>query len=258
MDTEPYTASYSKSYSNRHTSVPLPPVKPRRATSRLRREQVYRDLRQRILMGEFPTRMRLAEERLAALLEVSRTPIREALVRLHADRLLRHDPDGGYYVAEPDLAGLRDLYELRIALELHGLQRAHEESVTHDTAILEPLRDLWQALREDPPAPDAQFVEVDEGFHVALNHAAGNRVLTEMLETVNARIRPVRMYDFLTPDRIEETIEQHLDIVEAVLAGDVELAVKELRRHVGVSLEVVERRAAHAITQMVVHGGGRP
>jgi len=83
-------------------------------------------------------------------------------------------------------------------------------------------------------------------------------VLTEMLETINARIRPVRMYDFLTPGRIEETIEQHLDIVEAVLVGDVELAVKELRRHVGVSLEVVERRAARAITQMVVHGGGRP
>jgi len=64
MDSEPYTASYSESYSqsysDRHTSVPLPPVKPRRTNGPLRREQVYRDLRQRILMGEFPTRMRLA------------------------------------------------------------------------------------------------------------------------------------------------------------------------------------------------------
>jgi DNA-binding GntR family transcriptional regulator len=223
----------------------------------LRREQVYRELRTRILAGEFPTRLRLAEERLAALLGVSRTPIREALVRLHADGLLRHDPDGGFHVAEPDLLHLRDLYELRIGLELLGLNRSTlDATVRHDATLLEPLRDAWRALRAAPPAPDPAFVEVDEAFHVTMSRAAGNGVLTDMLCAINARIRPVRMYDFLTADRIEQTIAQHLDIVEAVLAGDIVLAVTELRRHVGVSLEVVERRAARAITQMLVYGGG--
>src|SRR5689334_20667887 len=81
----------------------------------LRREEVYGELRRRILMGEFPTRTRLAEERIAALLGVSRTPVREALVRLLTDRLVSHDPERGYFVAEPDLLGLRDLYEVRVA-----------------------------------------------------------------------------------------------------------------------------------------------
>lgn len=252
MDAGPYTASDPV---RPDTPGPLPPAS--RRTGILRREQVYRDLRARVLAGEFPARLRLAEERLAALLDVSRTPIREALVRLHADGLVRHDPDGGYHVAEPDLIHLRDLYEVRIGLELQGLTRSTLDArVRHDPALLEPLRDAWRALREAPPPPDPAFVEVDEGFHLTVSQAAGNGVLTEMLRTVNARIRPVRMYDFLTADRIFQTIAQHLDIVEAVLAGDIELAVTELRRHVGISLEVVERRAARAITQMLVYGGG--
>src|SRR5882757_605565 len=249
MDTGLYTA--------RDTAAAAPAPAPRTGGV-LRREAVYHELRARVLAGEFPVRTRLAEERLAALVGVSRTPVREALVRLHADGLLVHDPDGGYHVALPDLGGLRDLYELRIALELHGLTRAVQEShVHHDAALLEPLRDHWRILRDDPPAPDPAFVELDEDFHLTLNRAAGNGALTETLAGINARIRSVRMYDFLTVDRIQRTISEHLDVVDAVLADDIPRAVTEMRRHVGISLEVVEKRAARAITQMLVHRGGR-
>ncbi|MFN8076588.1 MAG: GntR family transcriptional regulator [Kineosporiaceae bacterium] len=238
------------------TSRPARAGRDRRANNASRREQVYGELRRRILVAEFPARTRLAEERLAALLEVSRTPVREALVRLHADRLLRRHPDGGYEVAEPDLADLRDLYELRVTLEVRGLTRALEGR-KHDLSQLEPLRDHWRRLRADTPDPDSRFVEEDEAFHTTLNRASGNLALTETLTGVNARIRPVRMYDFLTSDRIEETISQHLEIVEAVLAEDIPEALQALRRHVGVSLEVVERRAEHAITQMALMRGRR-
>lgn len=224
----------------------------------LRRDEVYQALRSRVLGGELPTRTRLREERLAADLGVSRTPVREALVRLHSDRLVTRHPDGGYQVSEPDLASLRDLYEVRISLELRGLTRTLETDTRHDIGILEPLRDHWRRLRTDPPEPDPRFVEVDESFHVALSRSAGNEILTDLLETVNARIRGVRLYDFLSQDRIDLTIAQHLGIVEAVLAGDVPEAVTLMRRHVGVSMEVVERRAARAITAMALHRGGRP
>jgi DNA-binding GntR family transcriptional regulator len=210
-----------------------------------------------VLLGVFPTRERLAEERVAEMLGVSRTPVREALVRLHAEGLLRRYADGGYFVAEPDLADLRDLYELRIALELRGLTRALEGFGSHDLAVLEPLRDRWRALRADQPAPDPAFVELDESFHLAMSRSSGNAVLADTLETVNARIRPIRMHDFLTEDRIALTISQHLGIVEAVLADDVASAVDLMRHHVGESMEVVERRAARAITQMILGRGRR-
>lgn len=217
-----------------------------------RRELVRERLTRMVLTGALPAKERLREEGLAQALGVSRTPVREALARLHAERLLDRYADGGYYVAELDLDGLRDLYELRITLELRGLSRALEGFAPPDPAVLEPLRDRWRALQGDLPAPDPTFVEVDESFHVALSRASGNHALADTLETVNHRIRPVRMHDFLTADRIEATVAEHLGIVEAVLAGDVPTAVERMRAHVGESMAVVERRAARAITHMAL------
>jgi DNA-binding GntR family transcriptional regulator len=206
--------------------------------------------------GEFPLRARLIEERLAAELGVSRTPVREAMRRLVADGLVVRAEDG-LYVAIPDLVGLRDLYEVRVALELRGVTRALESpAYRHDPRILEPLRDEWRDLWNDRPEPSADFVVMDEDFHVVLSRAAGNQVLTQMLESINARIRPVRMYDYLTDERIERTISQHLGIVEAVLADQINDAVAKLSLHVGESMDVVEKRAARTLTQMTLARGG--
>jgi DNA-binding GntR family transcriptional regulator len=247
MDTEPYTTPDTGSDAPLDATAPLP---------RLRRDQVYQELRRRIMLGEFALNSRLVEERLAALLGVSRTPIREALVRLLADGQLTR-VDGGYFVAMPDFTDLRDLYDLRITLELRGLHRAIEsDAVTHKVSLLEPLRDHWRSMWDDRPDPAPEFVTVDEDFHVTLLRSAGNSVMAQTLESVNARIRPVRMYDFLTEARIELTIKQHLEVVENVLGGRLDDAVGALRAHVGESMEEVERRVARAITHMTLHRGG--
>ena len=201
------------------------------------------------MLGEIPTGQRLAEEHIAEQLDVSRTPVREALVRLHADRLLKRFSDGGYYVAEVDLFDLRDLYELRLTLELRGITRALEVGIEHDRDALLELQEEWEAIQSDQPEPDGSFIELDESFHLALLRSSGNLALAEMLETINVRIRPVRTYDFLTEDRIESSIGEHLGIVAALLAGDIPLAADRLREHIGASLDVVEERAAAAMRQ---------
>lgn len=222
-----------------------------------RGEQVYGELKQLLMAGEFPLQVRLAEERVATRLGVSRTPVREALVRLLADGLVvRHD--GSYYAALPNLVQFRNLYELRIVLEQRGLVRAAESAcVTHDLALLEPLRDAWRALAEDLPEPSPEFVLMDEDFHVTLLASSGSDVLADTLRSINARIRSVRMYDFITEDRIDCTVREHLEVVESVLASRLDEALAALRRHVGISMEVVERRAARAISQMAVGGPTR-
>ncbi|ONK10248.1 GntR family transcriptional regulator [Streptomyces sp. MP131-18] len=236
-----------------YTPPSTPP--PASAVRRNRREATYAELRRLLLMGEFGARTRLVEVQLGRRLGVSRTPVREALVRLVADGLVERHADG-YYAARPDLAELRDLYELRITLELRGIARALESAaVRHDAALLEPLRDHWRALREDMPEPDPGFVLQDEDFHHTLLRSSGNPRLTETLESVTIRIRPVRMYDYLTADRIERTVVEHLEIVEHVLADRLPEALGALRRHVGESLDVVAERAARAISQMALHGG---
>lgn len=246
MDAELYTGSDT---GPSPASYPAP-----RTDAKLRREQVYGELRSMVMSGVFPFGQRLGEERIAEHLQVSRTPVREALVRLHADRLVHRYADGGFYVATPDLVDLRDLYELRLTLELRGLARSAEsEHYRHDLGIIEPLRDRWRAIQDSPPDPDPSFVELDESFHVALSRSAGNLAITDTLETINARIRPVRMYDFLTEDRISLSIAEHLEILEAVLIGDMPLAEHRLRHHIGASMDIVERRATRAMTNMLLN-----
>lgn len=218
------------------------------------REVVYHRLRDEILNGRVSPRERLTEPKLSKAFEVSRTPVREALSRLLSDGLVERT-DFGYAVVVPSLADLRDLYELRIALELRGIARAIENpQVRHDEVLLRAELERWQELRDDVPDPDASFVVVDEGFHQTLSRASGNGQLTGALVTVNQKIRAVRMHDFVEEERITATIEEHLAILGLVLARELPDALTALHKHVGESLEVVMERASTAMARMAVAG----
>jgi DNA-binding GntR family transcriptional regulator len=233
----------------------------------LRRDHAYDALKTRLLLGEFPLHRRLAEERLAALLGVSRTPVREALLRLAVEGLVERLPEGGWCPTAPDVAVVHDLYEIRLGLELMALRRpatafGPRRPATafgpraHDPAVLEPLRDDWRELAQLEPEPDPGFVLLDEDFHVRLAAASGNQALADLLGSVNERIRTVRMHDFLTAERVRRTVAQHLEIVESVLAGDLPLAVDRLGSHLGESMAVVEDRATSALARMASGKGG--
>jgi len=224
----------------------------------LRRDHAYERLKTALLVGDYPLNRRLAEERVAATLGVSRTPVREALLRLDAEGLVRRSPEGGWYPTAPDVSMVHDLYEVRLVLELQGLRRPLQggRATAHDAGVLEPLRDEWLGLARDMPAPDPEFVFRDEDFHVRLAAASGNPTLADLLRMVNERIRMVRMHDFLTEERVGRTIAQHLEIVEAVLAGDLMLAVARFGVHLGESMAVVEERASRALARMVTGQGG--
>lgn len=221
------------------------------------RARAYDELKTALLVGDFPLNLRLGEERLAAQLGVSRTPVREALLRLHAEGLVGPHPEGGFCPVAPDVASVHDLYEVRVILELQALRRpARDAGSIHDRAVLEPLRDEWRMLASAIPAPDPGFVTLDEDFHVRLAESAGNPSLADLLRTVNERIRVVRMHDFLTTDRISRTVDQHLGILEAVLVDDLVLAEARFQAHLDESIAVVEQRTTQALARMASGKGG--
>ena len=220
-----------------------------------RSESAYRVLKRRLLVGEFLFGHRLGEERLAAKLEVSRTPVREALARLHAEGLVQRHPEGGFEPAFPDMDRIAELYEVRKSLELSAVRRhVGDESavVTHDRAALIGLRSDWAALEEDPAQhADPEFVLVDEDFHIRLALSSGNAALAELLATVNERIRIVRVHDFLTEERIRMTVEEHLGIIDGLLDGEVERTVSRLETHIDESARVASERALTAMVRML-------
>jgi DNA-binding GntR family transcriptional regulator len=189
---------------------------------------------------------------LAQQLGVSRTPIREALTRLHAENLVERHPDGGFRPAPPDLLSTHELYQVRFALELHAVRLLGSPETPVDRASLRELHDEWADLATTTDIPiDPGFVLLDEQFHVTLAAAAGNESLVETLVAVNERIRPVRMHDFLTSARIAITILEHRSIVEAVLDEELRRAADLLDQHLQQSLAIVRRRAADALARMV-------
>lgn len=222
------------------------------------RNRAYSELKTRLLLGDFPLNQRLGEERLAAMLGVSRTPVREALLRLRAEGLVGPHTEGGYCPVAPDVTAVNELYEVRLVLELRALRRPKLcGGGRHDCAVLEPLRDQWRDMAALPPEPDPGFVVFDEDFHVRLAEAAGNQSLVDMLRIVNERIRVVRMHDFLTAERVERTIGQHLGIVEAVLLDDLRLAEQRFQAHLDESIAVVEDLTTRALARMAT-GRGAP
>lgn len=221
-----------------------------------RRDLVHRRLKTQLLIGDFPLNQRLGEERLAATLEVSRTPVREALQRLAAEGLVERHPEGGWQPAVPDVQRIRELYEVRRSLELSALRRPSEFGQLHDRSILEPLRDDWRAMATAEPAPDPEFVLHDESFHVRLAEASGNATLAEFLSQINERIRVVRTTDFLTSERISRTVAQHMGILEAMLGDDLRATELRFVNHLSESMAVVEERVMRAVARMAT-GGGR-
>ncbi|MFB7723198.1 MULTISPECIES: GntR family transcriptional regulator [unclassified Nocardia] len=214
------------------------------------RDTVYATLRDELMNGQIKFSQRLTEPKVSARFGISRTPAREALAMLCSDGLL-HREEIGFSPVRPSIPKVRDLYELRIALELSGIQRAIDNAdIRHDHELLRLEREHWLALRADPPAQEPGFVVVDEGFHIALLTASGNGELVRALIAVNARIRHVRMYDFMVNNRVEVTIAEHLAILDAVLADDLPLAYDLLHRHIGESLDVVVERVTRAIVAM--------
>lgn len=226
-------------------------TEPHTASPRSRAEEAYADLKRRLLLGELRLGARLGEERLASSLGLSRTPIREALLRLHSEGLIDRHPDGGYRPRAPIVSGIQELYEVRLGLELMAIRRPLQGNGSHDPKILDQICDEWGTLAEDLPQPDPGFVVADEAFHLGIAEAAGNAALVELLGHINQRIRVVRMQDFLTAERVEATITQHLAIVRALVAGDLDRAADAMSGHLAESMAVVETLAARALSRML-------
>jgi DNA-binding GntR family transcriptional regulator len=210
-------------------------------------ERVYGAMRDELMSGRVSPWERLTEERLAEKFEVSRTPVREALARLTADGLIEKR-DGGFFMYMPSFDEMVDYYELRILLELRGFDRMIENpALKRDADALAAEVEWWKALRLNVPAPEAGFVANDERFHTALLGSAGNTALTDSLRQVNQRIRPVRMYDYMTEDRMLATITEHIAIGELALGDDMDGAKAALREHIGESRDVVMSRVSASL-----------
>lgn len=198
-------------------------------TQATRTELLVEMLRRDIVMGVWPGGTRLTEEGLAERYSVSRTPVREALRTLSLESLLTYTPRLGYIVEGIDLDEMEDLYAIRIAIEEQSAARltgAGQESVLNN------LLEYWGEIPAAVAGGDLNLVYEDEAFHESLAQASRSSVLPPMLQTINRRLHVLRVRDFMDPERVRLTFNQHAAILESLLKGDTRLAQAMLRAHI--------------------------
>jgi DNA-binding GntR family transcriptional regulator len=192
------------------------------ATSR-----AYDHLKQAILDRAYPGGALLSEGEVAAQVGVSRTPVREALLRLETEGLVRLYPKRGALVLPVSPQEITDVLETRELVETFTAGRA-----ALGPALVEELETLLAAMREHFESGDGrEFSRADRGFHRALVAAAGNEILTQLYDTL--RDRQLRMARLTTgdPARTAHAIHDHAEILEAVRSGDRRRIRAVIHRH---------------------------
>lgn len=192
------------------------------------REQAVIELRRRIVHGVFSAGERLKEAVLVNELQVSRTVVREALRQLESEKLIRIEPQVGPVVTELSADDVRQLYEVRSALEATAARLA----AAHRTE--EQLLQLQESLHviEANLVPVDKLLAAKRGFYEALIEASHNAIIGEQLEAVQARISLLRRVTLNQPNRGQQMLDELRAVIDAVADGDEERAYTASVHHV--------------------------
>jgi DNA-binding GntR family transcriptional regulator len=188
-------------------------------------------LKERIIAWKYPPAHRLTEEGLCREFGVSRSPVREALRVLVTNGLVTKLANRGYAVRQLDLRDIKELYDVREALELHVVERLARDGGPRPE--LAALHGAWGKILAGSKRKGEDLAELDARFHETLAELAGNRLLLASLRSINERLFVFRMLDFGRPDRQKTTCHQHMNVVERILAGDARGAREAMARNIG-------------------------
>ncbi|GAA1895509.1 GntR family transcriptional regulator [Streptomyces durmitorensis] len=208
------------------------------------RTRVHGILRGQITSLELPPGSPLSENELANELQVSRTPVREALILLGEEALVEVFPKLGTFVSRISVPAVMEAQFVREAIELAALHEAVKRSDAQDIADLRAILDLQ---REACEAGDADtFFGQDEAFHRRLMEASGHRTLWRTVTTAKAHLDRARRLSLPLPHRVETLIEEHASVVDALESRDDAAAVAALRGHLqGVFDDIGTIQARH-------------
>jgi DNA-binding GntR family transcriptional regulator len=196
--------------------------------TRSRADFVYESLRDAISDGRIAVGERVREEEIARNLGVSRTPVREALQRLHQRGVLVFGAGRGLVVAQLSHNQVLQLYAMREILEGSAARFAAQHATAADVAILYRLqKELAEAK------PDALLlVTLNRRFHHAIYEAAHNQYLTQTLDMLHESFALLHHATFRVPTRRAESDEEHRRIVVAIEKRDPDAAEEAAREHI--------------------------
>ncbi|WP_246658791.1 GntR family transcriptional regulator [Mesorhizobium sp. J18] len=192
-----------------------------------RAEFAYRTLLEAISNGELRPGQRMRENELAKMLNISRTPIREAMRRLSSEGLVVVAPSRGMMVAQLDKLQVRELYSIRATLEGAAARLAAQHASAGEIAVMKEILDSCEAENEP-----LSYARLNRLFHQSIHESAHNRYLTKSLSQLATHLALLPGTTFEAPGRSVEASREHRVILDAIERRDPDAAEAAARQHI--------------------------
>lgn len=189
---------------------------------------VYGELKRQILSLELKPGERVYEPAMATALQVSRTPLREAIRRLISESLLEQQPTGGVLVPALDEGAISELYDVRAAIESLMAREACAKATAADIAMLEGIVDRNAAMVQFAD----EAMKHGKSLHAAIADIAGNSWAQRFHEQISSQMERYRHFTNNSQERREVALSEHRTLVRALAGGNPEEVGKIAFDHV--------------------------
>lgn len=208
------------------------------------RQKTYDALKDLILTGQLKPAERISESRVAERLGVSRTPMREALMKLEKEGLVVGQRNVGYSVVDIDLSTVRDLLVVREALDAKAAELACTTATEADFDLLREIIAEMERLHETArtePVDAVRQLELGLRIHRVIAEIARNAALCRVIADIYQQLQMALLLELMWVDLGDLALAEHRRIADAICARDVPEAVAAARAHVRSSIENLEK-----------------
>ena len=199
-------------------------------------DQIYESLKSNIINGEVKPGERLSEAELASSFSASRTPVREAFLRLEQDYLVERVAQAGVRVPIINRESIEDLYAMRSVLEAYAIELACDRITPEEITTMKQIRaQAFELLKSSESSRDyvlKRFLELNSIFHETIYQATGSQFLIKVINNLRAIVMSMRAKSIQADQAWQEVWDEHSRLIEYLEHGEKESAIQLIKKHV--------------------------
>ncbi len=215
-------------------------------------DQAYDKIKKRIFDFDLMPGDRLSESDLAQQINVSRTPLRQALQRLQHEGFVEAIPKVGWLIPPLSFEKFDELYDFRVLIECFAVRELC--AAEQERSELQKLARIWQVPVKERLQDAVKVGALDELFHWQIVESTANSAMLRTYREITERMRIIRRLDFIKPDRITATYEEHGKILSAIQKRRADEAQRLLRAHIEQSKLEVRKITLDMLYQARIRG----
>jgi DNA-binding GntR family transcriptional regulator len=197
---------------------------------KLKGSRAYEELKALLKEERIDKNRIIPTSEIAETLQMGRAPVLEALKKLESEKYVRIIPQKGVMVREMTIQDMREINDVRIALEGFLAAQVAPSFSSEDAETVKAMLDEQKAAEAE--GNPRRFIKSDEAFHLYICAKSGNSLLVELMQSLRERFFTAGLYILMKPNRMQSTLEEHSQIADALSAHDADFARAKMIAHI--------------------------